>query len=149
MSMGDDGGFSLVELMVVLLILAVLIVIGLTSYGRMTQNAESTGAHLDLLTATKVQALQHLQKGEFTTDVDVLFDLEPNLRYSSDGEPAGTVVVRFEADRSEIDVCLFTQTSNGSWFSIRHSLEVGDSFGLSAPVACTEGNVGSWPTDPW
>ncbi len=70
-----ERGFSLVELMVVLLVLAILIGVGLVSYVRMTQIADNKGAHLDLLTAVKDEALQHLEAGAFTSDENILFDL--------------------------------------------------------------------------
>ena len=144
-----ERGFSLVELMVVLLVLAILMGVGIVSYARMTQIADNKGAYLDLLSAVKVEALRHLEIGAFTSDENVLFDLEPNLRFSDDGDPAGTIVVRLEDDRTEIDVCLFSQTTNGDWFSIFHSVASGDLYAESVPVACTPGNVASWSPESW
>jgi hypothetical protein len=115
----------------------------------MTQIADNKGAHLDLLTAVKVQALQHLETGEFTSDQDILFDLEPNLRFSDDGEPSGTIAIRFEDDRTELDVCLFSQTTNGDWFAIYHSVSSGDLYAEAAPLACTPGNVAGWSQQSW
>ena len=137
------------ELMVVLLVLSILMGVGVVSYARMTQIADDKGVHLDLLTAVKVEALQHLETGEFTSDEGVLFDLEPTLRFSNDGDPPGTVVVRLEDARTEIDVCLFAQTRNGDWFAIYHSVSTGDLYAESAPLACTPGNVAAWSQESW
>jgi prepilin-type N-terminal cleavage/methylation domain-containing protein len=145
----DERGFSLVELMVVLLVLSILMTVGLASYAQMTRIADDKGTQLDLLTAVKVQALQHLETGSFTDDVGVLFDLEPTLRFSNDGEPKGTVVVRIEDGRSEIDVCLFSQTKGGEWFAVSHSVSEAVRYSESTPVACTPGNVASWSTESW
>ena len=144
-----ERGFSLVELMVVLLVLAILMGVGIVSYARMTQIADNKGAQLDLLTAVKVQALQHLEAGEFTSDQSILFDLEPILRFSDDGEPSGTIAIRLEDDRTETDVCLFSQTTNGDWFAIYHSVSSGDLYAQVAPLACTPGNVASWSPESW
>ncbi len=144
-----ERGFSLVELMVVLLVLAILMGVGIVSYARMTQIAHDKGAQLDLLTAVKVEALRHLETGAYTSDEDVLFDLEPNLRFSDNGVPPGTIVVRLEDDRTEIDVCLFSQTTNGDWFAIYHSVSSGDLYAEAAPLACTPGNVASWSPESW
>jgi len=144
-----ERGFSLVELMVVLLVLAILMGVGVVSYARMTQIADNKGAHLDLLIAVKVEALQHLETGAFTSDESILFDLEPNLLFSDDGDPAGTIVVRLEDDRTEFDVCLFSQTTSGDWFAIYHSVTSGDLYAESAPLECTPGNVASWSSDSW
>lgn len=144
-----EGGFSLIELMLVLLIVAILMVVGMASYAGMTRIADNKGTQLDLLTAVKVQALQHLDAGEFTGDVGVLFDLEPTLRYTVDGDPPGTIVVRSEVGRLELDVCLFSQTEQGDWFAIYHSVSSGARYGESPPMACTSGNVGAWTAEAW
>lgn len=144
-----DGGFSLIELTVVMLILSVIIVIGIASYLKMTEIADDRGTKLDLVTATKVQELNHVAVGLFTDDVGELSALEPMLGYSADGDPAGTVVVEIEAGRADTDVCLFSKTAHGDWFSIYHSVVGGDRYADSAPVACTPGNVGGWSADPW
>ena len=145
----DERGFTLVELTVVMFVIAVLIVIGLASFVQVRRIADDKGAHLDLLTAVKVQALQHLETGEFTEDVGVLFDLEPTLRYTNDGLPSGTIVVRSEVGRLDTDVCLFSQTEQGDWFAIYHSVEDGDRYGESDPIACTVANTAAWTTESW
>ena len=89
-SSARERGFSLVELMVVLLVLAILMGVGIVSYARMTQIADDKGAQLDLLTAVKVEALQHLEAGAFSSDENVLLELEPTLRFSDDGDPPGS-----------------------------------------------------------
>ena len=82
---GWEGGFTLIETVVVLAIVAALMVIGLVSYSRYTHLADNAAVQLDLLTAVKVQALTHLEQGQFTTDAAALRSLEPNLEYSGDG----------------------------------------------------------------
>jgi prepilin-type N-terminal cleavage/methylation domain-containing protein len=145
----NDRGFTLIELSVVLLITTILMVIGMVSYVQMTRIADDKGVHLDLLTAVKVESFHHLETGEFTADAGVLFGIEPTLQFTNNADPEGTVAVRIEDGRAEIDVCLFSQTPHGDWFSIYHSVEAGDRYGESAPVACTAGNVAGWTTESW
>jgi prepilin-type N-terminal cleavage/methylation domain-containing protein len=144
-----DDGFTLVELVVVVAVVGILMTIGLASYSAMTRIADDKGAQLDLLTATKVQALYHLEEGVFTDDQHVLFDLEPTLRYTSAGIPAGTVVVSIAPGRAALDVCLFAQTPQGDWFSMRHSATDGDRYGRSAPVTCTPDETATWSVESW
>ncbi len=144
-----EDGFSLVELMIVLLVIAVLMVIGIVSYFQMTRQANDRAAQLDLLTAVKVQTLHHLDNDVFTDDRAVLLDLEPMLRYTDDGVPVGTVVVKSETGREATDVCLFTQTEQGDWFSIYHSVETGDLYAESSPIDCTPGDVAAWSNESW
>lgn len=144
-----DDGFTMVELVVVLAIVGILMTIGMASYRAMNRIADDKAAQLDLLTATKVQALHHLEHGVFTDDAAALFDLEPTLRYTPGGDPPGTVVVRSEAGRTALDVCVFTRTPQGDWFAIRHSAIDGDRYATSAPTPCVPGTTGAWSVEPW
>lgn len=144
-----EGGFSLVEMLLVLLIVAILIVIGVVTFRQMAITANDKQAHADLTTAAKVQELHHLENDIFTTDQAALFDLEPTLRYTADGIPAGTVVVKIESGREETDVCLFTQTENSRWFAVYHSPTAVNRYAESSPLDCTPGNISGWSTESW
>lgn len=143
-----DGGFTLVETVVVLAIVAVLMIIGLASYARYTGLADDAAVQLDLVTAVKVQALNHLEHAVFTTDAVALRDLEPNLEYSGDGLD-GSLVVAIEAGHAEEAVCVFGLSSSGKWFSVQHSLATGDRFGFSAPADCDAATVADWQPAGW
>ncbi len=144
----SEQGFTLIETMVVLAIVAVLMTLGLVAFARYARLADDAAMQLDLLTAVKVQALHHLQAGEFTTDSAALRSLEPNLQYSVDG--AGeTVVVTIAAGRAEEAVCVFGHSGSGDWFSIHHSLDTGDRLGQSAPAECTAAAVADWVPADW
>lgn len=144
----EDSGFTLVEMVVVVAIVAVLLTIGLVSYRGVQRQAEARGVQLDLVTAVKVQALLHLETGAFSSDAITLTALEPNLQYSLDGAN-GTIVVASEVGREDLDVCLFASTQDGAWFSMYHSSSAGDRYGQSAPLQCTPVNVAAWPTGSW
>ena len=139
----------MVELAVVLVIVAILMSIGLASYFAMANTADGKGTQLDLVTATKVQALHHLEQDAFTDDAGVLVALEPTLQYSAAGDPAGSIVVEIEPGRETLDVCLFARTPQGDWFSVRHSTTDGDRYAQSAPVACTPDETDGWSTESW
>lgn len=144
-----DDGFTLVELVVVVAIVGLLMMMGMASYRVMVRDADEKGTQLDLLTATKVQELHYLEQGAFSDDVGVLMGLEPTLRYTSGGDPPGSVVVSIEAGRSALDVCLFARTGHGEWFGVLHSATDGDRYARSAPVPCGPGNTATWSTASW
>lgn len=143
-----DGGFSLVELVVVMMVLSIIIVIGMGTSAKMTRIADDEAAQLDVITATKVQALYHLENGVFSDDAGLLGALEPMLAYSNDGADA-TIVVELEPAHAATNVCLFVQTSSGDWYGLHHSATDGDRFANSAPIACTPANVASWSRESW
>lgn len=143
-----EDGFTLIETVVVLAVVATLMVIGLVSYSRYTHLADDAAVQLDLVTAVKVQALHHLGQGQFTTDAVALRALEPNLEYSGDGLD-GSLVVAIEAGHPDEAVCVFGLSSSGNWFSVQHSLVSGDRFGFAAPSDCEAGDVADWQPVGW
>jgi prepilin-type N-terminal cleavage/methylation domain-containing protein len=143
-----DDGFTLIETMTVLAIVAVLVGIGLVSFARYTHIADDSAIQLDLVTAVKVQVLNHLEQDTFTRDATALRALEPNLRYSVDGVN-GTIVVTVEPDRGAEDVCLFGLSDSGAWFSVYHSVNAADRYGRSIPLQCTPVNAATWSTEGW
>lgn len=120
-----DDGFTLIETMTVLGIVAVLMAIGLASFARYTHLADDSAIQLDLMTGVKVQTLHHLEHDVFTTDAAPLRALEPNLQYSVEGLD-GTLVVTIGPGRDDEDVCLFGLSGSGSWFSVYHPVDAGD-----------------------
>ena len=144
-----EDGFTLVELMVVVLIIAVLVAMGLASYYGMRRVADDTGVQMDLVTGAKVQALNHLETGEFTAVGATLLAIEPNLSYSVAGNPATTIAVIIEPGREGIDVCLFAQTEHGDWFSLHHSATDGDRYGNASPAQCQAALWGGWSREAW
>jgi prepilin-type N-terminal cleavage/methylation domain-containing protein len=143
-----DDGFTLIETMVVVAIMAILMAIGMVSYARYTHLADDSAIQLDLVTATKVQSLYHLEFDTFTVDGVLLRDLEPNLRYSLDGVD-GSLVVTIQPDHAADEVCLFGRSGSGTWFAVYHSLSTADRFGRSVPIGCTPANAASWSTEGW
>jgi prepilin-type N-terminal cleavage/methylation domain-containing protein len=144
-----DEGFTLIEMAVVVAVVGILMTMGMASYRAMNRIADDKAVQLDLLTAAKVQTLHYLENGTFADDPVVLFDLEPTLRYSLEGDPAGTVVVRTEPGRSALDVCVFARTPQGDWFAVRHSAVEGDRYAVASPTQCMPGNTDTWSKDPW
>src|SRR3954471_18754547 len=87
----DEEGFTLIELMVVVLIIAILIAIAIPTFLGAQDRARDRGAQSDLrnaLTAAKTVATD--DAGKFTNvDVDALLAAEGSLKFV-DGAPADT-----------------------------------------------------------
>lgn len=79
----DDRGFSLIELMVVVLIIAVLIAIAIPTFlgARRTANDRATQANVrNAFTATRVY---YNEKLSYTTDAAKLREVEPSLSWTT------------------------------------------------------------------
>ena len=92
---GGEGGFTLVELMVVLLVIAILMVVVLPTYRGARERAQDRVAQLNLRSALIVAKIAHSDVGGYGTiqdyyipfrpssDVAALFSIEPTMQYST------------------------------------------------------------------
>ncbi len=120
----DEDGFTLIELMVVVLIIAILIAIAIPTFLGAQDRARDRGAQSDLrnaLTAAKTIATD--DAGKFTNvDVAALLDAEGSLKFV-DGAPTDTsdigVVGGASATAASDDYILFyKQSASDTWFGI-------------------------------
>ena len=125
---GDEGGFTLVELMVVLLVIATLVAVVLPTYRGARERAQDRVAQLNLRTALIAARVVHSDYGgygpieDFGEPGDALNSVEPTLefsKYASEG-PREVSVRVFPGERlgprsnivrlsvlSDNDVCWF------------------------------------------
>lgn len=80
------SGFTLLELLLVVVVLAILIALALPSYFRSTERARSTEALVNLAEIRKGELLHQAQYGDFTEAIDLpeinhTLELELNARY--------------------------------------------------------------------
>ena len=142
-----DAGFSLIELMVVLAILAILIAIGVPSFQGYRNRAHDTDAQSDLRTTMLNEGVYHLDNGAFTATTAALEALENTIRYNVSGDPAGTVRVVLGTPATE--VCLFSRSESGSWFTVYQTSDSGNFFGQAAPATCQASLASGWSTEGW
>ena len=111
----EDEGFTLIELMVVVLIIAILIAIAIPTFLGAQDRARDRGAQSDLrnaLTAAKTIATD--DAGKFTNvTVDSLASAEGALSFADDGDDGviGVVV-------TDDEVVLSTPSASGTWYGI-------------------------------
>ena len=64
------SGFTLIELMIVVAIVAILATVALPSYQRSVEQTRRTDAKIALVTAVTAQEKWYFQKGTYSTDVN-------------------------------------------------------------------------------
>lgn len=117
----SDDGFSLIELMVVVLILAILIALGVPTYLGMRGRAQNTEAMSEVASGAKVQAAYSAAVGGgYTASPAALKVYEPSLDFSGATDQSLHVVV---ADAVSVgdngQVLVYSRSNSGTWFGLR------------------------------
>jgi type IV pilus assembly protein PilA len=128
-----DGGFTLIELMVVVMIIAVLLAIAIPSFGRFRHSAQDTSAQATLTIADKHARGMVLQNGgrfpNTRDSVTFLLTTEPVLVWVEHRDPStGPGVISVDEDNGGDDLNFAVLSDSGTcWYlRVNVSLEVSD-----------------------
>ena len=143
--MKDDKGFTLIELMVVVLIIAILIAIAIPTFLGLRKRAQDRAAQSDLRNALTAAKAFYTDEDTYTPTAGN-FDaaegelIEPSLTWNDDGAPSteGEVSVREVAAST---VLLTTASASGAFFCIDDNAgpNVSGSTDAAAIGACSGG----------
>lgn len=154
----SDRGFTLIELMIVVLIVAILIAIAIPTFLGQRKEAEDSAAKSNLRNAlTTEKAFYAGGASAYTDDLDLLSAIEPSLFNVTGASPAvntfDPVVVTIDATGQA--VCIVAQTPRGEFLAIWEGQTAGTQYGrhssnpfsgcsLTGPPA-----VGTWTANSW
>lgn len=157
-----ESGFTLIELMVVLLIMAILLAIAIPTFLSVTNGAKRTATQSDLTdTVESATALYIEQQGTFTTGAQLqnaLRQTQTTITYvaGTTAPAAGRNSVSLDVVTGTLVVFSAIDGSRGCWFAadneshgVLHTVPAGNEFGgedlgSTATLArCTAGEVGS------
>ena len=120
----DEDGFTLIELMVVVLIIAILIAIAIPTFLGAQDRARDRGAQSDLrnaLTAAKTLATDNagllLDADGGVLDADDMELAEPSLAYSDTAASTDDILV-VDGGATGLNVVLVTESESGTAFCI-------------------------------
>ncbi len=115
-----ETGFTLIELMVVVLIIALLLGIAIPTYLGFRSRAQDSAAKSDLVNGAKVEAIIGADGSGFTGDVAQLGLEEPSLDFSGAQPHSIHVVVGDAVDAGDNgQVLLYARSGSGTWFGIK------------------------------
>ena len=124
--LNKDEGFTLIELMVVVMIIAVLIAIAIPSFLGFRKSAQDRSAQSELRNVLLSEKAFWLDTGAYTETAADITAFEPNANLNAD--PTLGVALDLRDATSDI-VCLSRTAESGNAFSIWESSSAGTYYG--------------------
>ena len=144
--LAGDAGFTLIELMVVVMIMAILIAIAIPSFLGFRRSAQDRSAQSDIRNVLLAEKAIWLEEGDYTADAADVNAFEPTAVLNAD--PTLGVTVRLNG--TDI-VCIERTSDSGTTFGIWESSTAGtyygktDLSGADCPAAAPAGYTqGGW-----
>jgi type IV pilus assembly protein PilA len=131
----DEEGFTLIELMVVVLIIAILIAIAIPTFLGARRRAQDRQAQSNLRNSLTAEKTYYSDKQAYTATGSDLLAIESSLSYVTSGTALAKnreVKVELASGNDQV-VCLTTESASGTTFVL------GD-----IAASATQANVGTW-----
>ena len=147
--LAGDGGFTLIELMVVVMIIAVLIAIAIPSFLGFRSSAQDRSAQSDIRNVLLVEKAIWLEETDYT-DVEVdITDFEPGVLIDATGVD-GTSLILNGTDIVCIQRISASGTAFGVWESSTEGTYYGDNGDALLGAAClADGPPADWAQNGW
>lgn len=144
-----DEGFTLIELMVVVLIIAVLVAIAIPSFLGFRSRAQDRSAQSDLRNVLLSEKAAWTDNATFTTTEATLKGFEPSIEINVvDSDTEGVFV---EVDSVD-EVCLTQASASKNYFAIyENAVAAGGTFygASAADITCPTANPATTATVNW
>jgi type IV pilus assembly protein PilA len=145
--LGRDEGFTLIELMVVVMIIAVLIAIAIPSFLGFRKSAQDRSAQSELRSVLLAEKAFWLENGDYTETNDDITAFEPNANV---GDAIGTSVVLQLNAASSDTVCMTRTAESGNTFAIWESSSAGTYYGATdLSAACPDAAPADYSQGGW
>jgi prepilin-type N-terminal cleavage/methylation domain-containing protein len=143
-----EGGFTLVELMIVVLIIAVLVTIAMATFPATRGRAQDRDAQADLRNALSAQKAHFADHEAYTQVRAELVAIEPALVFDAAADQApSTGSVAYAASGST--VTLATRSATGTCFYLRDSATGGTTYLRNTDCDRPSAPTGAFTTTGW
>ena len=142
--LNKDEGFTLIELMVVVLIIAILVAIAIPTFLGQRRNAQDSAAKSNVRNALATEKAYFSVNQAFTATTADLAAIEPNL-FGTGSDPVTATI-----GTGGVSVCLVQQSDSGDYFAVWDGTTAGTMYYQSS----TDPSLGTCPTaqptaSPW
>ena len=145
--LGKDEGFTLIELMVVVLIIAILIAIAIPSFLGFRRNAQDRSAQADVRNVLLAEQAYYTEHEAYTATEADLQAIEPSILLGA------TADVGTKATAGTDSVCLTRESESGAFYSVYIGESAGVHYGKTdLSASCnddTTGPPGTHTPDGW
>ncbi len=124
--LNKDEGFTLIELMVVVLIIAILVAIAIPTFLGQRKNAQDSAAKSNVRNALATEKAYFSVNQVFTATTADLAAIEPNL-FGTGADPVSVVI-----GTAGVSVCLTQQSAGGDYFSVWDGTTAGTVYRVNA-----------------
>jgi type IV pilus assembly protein PilA len=157
---GNEEGFTLIELMVVVLIIAILIAIAIPTFLGARNRAQDRGAQSNIRNAFTAEKTSYTDKSQYSADVTTtLPGIEPSLHWFADEVPGAgnqtnevsvTVTTSTGGPTSDT-VVVGAKSPSGKCFYLKDVAGTGTTYGSTASASCVATNnvAGVTFTNSW
>ncbi|HWW52481.1 MAG TPA: prepilin-type N-terminal cleavage/methylation domain-containing protein [Acidimicrobiales bacterium] len=143
----DEDGFTLIELMVVVLIIAILIAIAIPTFLGARQKAQDRAAQSNLRNALTAAKTAYVDTQDYTTAASQLASIEPSLTYASGTASTGQSNISvFAPSATEVD--LAAKSQSGTCFFLKDTTTGGTSYAKdNSSCAASTPSTGTYDAD--
>jgi type IV pilus assembly protein PilA len=137
-----EGGFTLIELMVVVLIIAILIAIAIPTFLGARARAQDRAAQSNLRNALTAEKTYYTDKQAYTATGTDLSAIEPSLTYNGDATPATNnqiyvAIATATGGVANDQVTLAAKSASGTCFFLRDIADTASSGTTYGKGACS------------
>lgn len=142
----DERGFTLIELMVVILIVGVLVVMALPTFLGARNRASDRAAQADIRNAFVAERAFYTDTLTYTTDPATMTAIEPAITYLDGDTPLATDVVYLHLHPLPNEIYASAMSDSGMCWYLRETDGGGAQFASDAAcgVADTQTYTGAW-----
>jgi len=130
-------GFSIIELIVIIVVIGTLFAIGLPTRRKVADQARDAVARVNIRDVLYAELAWWAEHDAFTSEHANLLHIEPNLQLHSNTSQPGSVYIILGQSTQRPALCLFAEGGQNNWLTLYYSTVSAGAVSLSTPVECT------------